>query len=189
MKNETPEFIEESSVNSPRDLEKGNISFAFVRKKDEHPDLVHHFSAGIERQRHEEKEPEHDILTPALKVVHPSAASLHHFYTFPLLTIEEEDAFCSSQSSTIVESASSSIVRPSILKFVFITLNISKPLQHFCKIFLLLYDGTVFRSSEETSLFKIPEDDEVAQAVAYLRRRSVSAEQANCDNEKDINEK
>ena len=143
VKKESVEFIEESAMQSPDDMEKGNINFAFVRKKTDHPTLVHHFSAGIERKRTEvEKEPEHDILTPALKVVHPSAASLHHFYNHPLLTIQEEDAFCSSQNSTIVDSANSSLPRPSILKFVFYTFKIINNFtlfpKLFCKFFITL---------------------------------------------------
>lgn len=113
MRRESPEFIEHTHISNLMDLEKGNLG---SRKSND--EIAHSFSVGVrERRNYEDNKPtqHHDILTPALKVVHPSAASLHHWNNHPLLTIDEEnDTRTPSAASTYDRTSSSP--RPSILK-------------------------------------------------------------------------
>uniref|UniRef100_A0A7E4WAY4 Chloride channel protein n=1 Tax=Panagrellus redivivus TaxID=6233 RepID=A0A7E4WAY4_PANRE len=132
------------------DLEHGHV-------KNPPAHLVEHFAAGIERKRQATREPDHDILTPSLKVVHPSAASLQHYTVHPLLTIQEENDYSGRSASSTLEritgSPDSPVARPSILK----------------------------KSSKNKTIFDQPQASEVAQAVAYLRRKSLAFEEVKTD--------
>uniref|UniRef100_A0A914YGK1 CBS domain-containing protein n=1 Tax=Panagrolaimus superbus TaxID=310955 RepID=A0A914YGK1_9BILA len=150
IKQQHGEFIEEEP--NVLDIEKGFINGPpkSPRLDHPHPEFAQHFVAGMELQRSAEEDvvQHNDILTPALKVVHPSSASLHHYNNHPLLTIQEEN------DATSLKSAPHSYERPS--------------------------------SPPRTSILKKKEPplqkrDQVAKAVAYLRRKSISLDKTNDD--------
>ncbi|KAK0405041.1 hypothetical protein QR680_017775 [Steinernema hermaphroditum] len=131
-------------------------SFSLSSSDDVTPSEIVH--GDVESQREAQGEPMKrvmsegesvkDILTPPLKIVHPSSASLHRFHNHPMLTIfeETEKEWVSRRSS--VKSNKSKTEPP------------EQPVEAPTRDF----------SDDEG-------EDRVAKAVAYLRRKSLAPEE------------
>ncbi|KAH7704783.1 CRE-CLH-3 protein [Aphelenchoides avenae] len=156
LKKDEPSSIEPlTTVDFGSDPEKG-IANGSVDHSTMPEDVAQSFKEEIDRKRSQYSADEsvHDVLTPPLKIVHPSSASLHHFHNHPMLTMiqeEQEHQHSLSRKSSLkspnsTTSRQSDEARPSILP-----------------------------TASEAESSSAP--TEVAQAVAYLRRKSLAPEE------------
>uniref|UniRef100_A0A915DCL2 Chloride channel protein n=1 Tax=Ditylenchus dipsaci TaxID=166011 RepID=A0A915DCL2_9BILA len=132
------------------------------------------FHEILERKRNESSgcEEVHDVLTPTLKIVHASSASLHHFVNHPMLTIQEEnEPIGISRKSSLKSLRNSSLRRTDAALVVAAAIAPIQPPQ-----FLNLESIEAGTSDQLGMEALTPEPGDVAMAVAYLRRKSLALE-------------
>ncbi|CAD5228660.1 unnamed protein product [Bursaphelenchus okinawaensis] len=139
-----------------------------------HPEVAQNFMEQIERHRlkleQRNNSEVHDLLTPPLKIVHPSQADLQRFYNHPMLTIHEENEPVNwSRKSSLKSQTSDREERPRV---EFHTnpsdVNVSAMSQPASRRESTILEELVGETSELAG--------PVAEAVAYIQAKEVTIE-------------
>uniref|UniRef100_A0A1I7S0E5 Chloride channel protein n=1 Tax=Bursaphelenchus xylophilus TaxID=6326 RepID=A0A1I7S0E5_BURXY len=137
-----------------------------------HPEVAQNFMEQIERHRMKLEQTNnsevHDLLTPPLKIVHPSQADLQRYYNHPMLTIHEESEPINwSRKSSLKSQASTELEERGRVEFhTHSDANIgpSQPVSR--------RQSTILEELGEQTDLAGP----VAEAVAYIQAKEVTIE-------------